>query len=401
MSFRVRCSCGKTLTVPDALLGKKVACPGCKRTYRAALQEKSPVRARPAAGEIELPPIDPASSPSELNLLEGIELMPRVGPTCPGCKKPQPPDARICVTCGIDLVTGERILGDTGEGPSVLTYAENTKPGVRSKAAQREIVGEPKRSYAADAALAFIYPVHGVRNGLKLLVIEAVALLLIPFRVSIIDILSVPLVFVSWNAFVYFVFNGWLNALYLRVVEQTAIAVDEMPGIMWEDGPIDDIVRPCFRYLGAAFCALAPVAVYSLLLGMKLIPGPLHSVAVMLAWLAAGLFMWPLLVILFTFGATSKLYRVDLLIQAVFQTSRAYLALWGMLLIIAACYVVPLLGPILNEMGFTNSMPSIDMFGIWGSVGYELLVVYLMLVAMRQIGLYYLHFKNRIAFLFD
>lgn len=395
MALRIRCSCGKTLAVPDSLIGRKVACPGCKKTYRAtppAPEQKS---------EIELPSIDPASSPSELNLLEGIELMPRIGPTCPRCKKPQPPEARICVTCGVDLLTGKSVLDNSGGGPSSLSYAENTKPGLRARAAGREIVGEPKRSYAADAALAFIYPVHGVRNALKLLIIGGVSLLLIPFRVSIIDLLSVPLVFVSWNAFVYFVFNGWLDALYLRVVEQTAIAVDEMPGIIWEDGPIDDVVRPCFRYLGAAFCALAPVAVYALLLGMKLIPGPLHSVAVMLAWLAAGLFMWPLLVILFTFGATSKLYRIDFLIQAVFRTTRAYIALWGMLLIIAACYVVPLLGPILNGMGFTNTMPSIDMLGIWGLVGYELLIVYLMLVAMRQIGLYYLHFKNRIAFLFD
>lgn len=384
MALRIRCSCGKTLAVPDSLIGRKVACPGCKKTYRATPptpEQKS---------EIELPPIDPASSPSELNLLEGIELMPRIGPTCPRCKKPQPPEARICVTCGIDLLTGKSVLDKSSSGPTALGYAENTKPGLRARAAGREIVGEPKRSYAADVALAFAYPVKSGRDVLTLLAIEVVALLLVVFRLPFFLMLPEQIIC-----------NGWLAAVYLRVVEHTAISVDELPGIRWDDGLIEDIIKPGFRFAGALLCALTPAAVFAVLLATGLIPPPLRSMLVMLVWLAAGIFMWPLLVILFTFGATGKLYRIDLLIQAVFRTAAAYFILWVLLLLVGACYLLPIIGPILDEYGVKNSLPSIDDYGIWGAVAIQALGVYLMLVAMRQIGLYYLHFKNRIAFLFD
>ncbi|MBI5765169.1 MAG: hypothetical protein HZA51_16760 [Planctomycetes bacterium] len=384
MALRIRCTCGKTLAVPDSLMGRKVACPGCKKTYRAtppAPEQKS---------EIELPPIDPASTPSELNLLEGIELMPRIGPTCPRCKKAQPPEARICVTCGVDLLTGKSVFDKSSGGPTALSYAENTKPGLRARAAGREIVGEPKRSYAADALLAFAYPVKSGRDLLTLLAIEVVALLLVVFRLPFMLMLPEQIIL-----------NGWLAAVYLRVVEHTAIAVDELPGIRWDDGPIEDIIKPGFRFAGALLCALTPAALFAVLLATGLIPPPLRSIAVILTWLAAGVFMWPLLVILFTFGATGKLYRIDLLIQAVFRTAQAYFILWILLLFVGACFLLPIIGPILDGYGVKNSLPSIDDLGIGGAVAIQALGVYLMLVAMRQIGLYYLHFKNRIAFLFD
>ncbi|MEK7324168.1 MAG: hypothetical protein AAB217_02790 [Chloroflexota bacterium] len=391
MALRIRCTCGKTLAVPEALLGKKVACPGCKRTYRATPPVKPPSSPREAAREIELPSIDPASSPSELNLLDGIELMPRpTGATCPVCKKVQPAEARICVSCGIDLATGKSILDNSGTAPAELSYAENTRPGQRSRAAKREIVGEPKRSYAADAMLAFVYPIKTVRDVLTFLVIELVAIILIAFQLPF--FVSLPEQIIC---------NGWLAAVYLRVVEHTAIAVDELPGIRLEDGPIEDIIKPVFRFIGAFFCALVPVALYATAAAMGIIPAPMRSVVIMLLWLAAGVFMWPLLVILFTYGATSKLYRVDLLIQAIFRTAGVYFALWLMLLLVGACFLLPIMGPILERYGVQHSLPSVDSWGVWGAVAIRALGVYLMLVAMRQIGLYYLHFKNRFTFLFE
>ncbi len=389
MALRIRCTCGKTLAVPEALLGKKVACPGCKRTYRATPPVKSP--SRESASEFELPQIDSASSPSELNLLDGIELMPRpTGGTCPVCKKAQPAEARICITCGIDLATGKSILDTSGTAPANLSYAENTRPGLRAKAANRHIAGEPLRGYWADVALAFVYPVKSGRDILTLLVIFVVAIAAVILR--------------PFGCFMLvgrFIMNGWLASVYLTVVEQTAIAVDELPGIRWEDGPWDDIIKPGLKFLGAFICTLAPAALCTVLMTTGIIPAPFRSITVVLVWLAGGLFLWPIFVILFTFDATNKLHRLDLIITTIFRTAKAYFVLWCLLLVVGLCFLLPILQPILEGYGIQSSLPSIQDWGFYGAVALQLLGVYLMLVAMRQIGLYYLHFKNRFTFLFE
>ncbi|MEK7326393.1 MAG: hypothetical protein AAB217_14175, partial [Chloroflexota bacterium] len=93
IAFKIKCKCGKMLGVPAALAGKKVVCPGCRRAYRVPAQVGTPTTVRPASlsspvvdapSELDLSSIDPASSPSELNLLDGVELQKPSGPVCPG-----------------------------------------------------------------------------------------------------------------------------------------------------------------------------------------------------------------------------------------------------------------------------------------------------------------------------
>ncbi len=317
--------------------------------------------------------------------------MPRpTGATCPVCKKVQPAEARICVTCGIDLATGKSILDKSGTAPANLSYAENTRPGQRSRAAKRQIVGEPLRSYWADVALAFIYPVKSGRDILTLAVIFVVAIAAVILR--------------PFGCFMMvgrFIMNGWLASVYLTVVEQTAIAVDELPGIRWEDGPWDDIIKPGLKFFGAFICTLTPAAVYAVLMGTGILPAPFQSIIVLLVWLAGGLFLWPIFVIMFTFDATNKLLRLDLIITTIFRTAKAYFVLWCLLLVVGVCFLLPILQPILESYGIQSSLPSIKDWGFYGAVALQLFGVYLMIVAMRQIGLYYLHFKNRFTFLFE
>jgi hypothetical protein len=74
MSIVVTCTCGKRLQVPDQLAGKRGKCAGCGN-----------VLAIPA-------PPEPAASR-----------------TCPSCREPVGPVAILCVNCGHDFRTGERV----------------------------------------------------------------------------------------------------------------------------------------------------------------------------------------------------------------------------------------------------------------------------------------------------
>lgn len=74
MPIVVTCTCGKRLQVPDQLAGKRGKCAGCGN-----------VLAIPA-------PPEPAASR-----------------TCPSCREPVGPVAILCVNCGHDFRTGERV----------------------------------------------------------------------------------------------------------------------------------------------------------------------------------------------------------------------------------------------------------------------------------------------------
>ncbi len=93
MPIRVECDCGKSLNVPDKLAGKKGKCPACGAVLNI-----------PAGGgggdefEITAPPAK-ASAGS--------------GKKCPNCNKQWPVDAVICVACGTNMVTGEKLSTET------------------------------------------------------------------------------------------------------------------------------------------------------------------------------------------------------------------------------------------------------------------------------------------------
>lgn len=117
-SIRVACKyCGARIRLPARAAGRRVKCPKCARVLRIAGPPAAP------------PPPATTAAGSDSDLLSELEFAeqtaqavapaPRAaptrqpqtgGPTCPSCQQSLPPDAKICVQCGISLETGRSII---------------------------------------------------------------------------------------------------------------------------------------------------------------------------------------------------------------------------------------------------------------------------------------------------
>lgn len=430
-AIRLKCKCGKILRVTSDLSGKKVKCPGCAAVYRvpqapaaagpqpaavvktpsapAPAAAAAPARAAPSSmafrtavtgpraaenlsseassspSDMDLTAAAVAATPSELDLLSEIELLPS-GPVCPGCKKQQPGSAKICVSCGIDLATGERILEKKSGSPVSMGYAQDR---FQIRRGSKDVVGEPIRSYWADSLHSFVYPVKNLNNAVTLGIIMAIASC------------RVFLIFGIFALIGKFIIGGWLAACYLSVVTHTAMGIEALPGVKMEDGPWDDIIKPAFRYAGAFFFALAPAAAFVILLASGALPDFMQSGVALLLWLAGGVFVWPMLVMLFAFEEWKQAYRVDLIITTISRAFLPYLSLWLILLVVGSTSILPVLFPIFDKLGVDIHPEFLSGNGLLTSILMQAVGVYLTIVSMRQIGLYYLHFKNRFTFSFE
>jgi hypothetical protein len=109
MPIKFKCgSCQHVLTVPDNLAGKQGKCPKCQTALRvpvpkAAASQGSgqPVAAAPA------PYVDPRMN----SLLNEVGVVQKTGPVCPSCSADIKPGVVVCVNCGMNLQTGQKITG--------------------------------------------------------------------------------------------------------------------------------------------------------------------------------------------------------------------------------------------------------------------------------------------------
>jgi phage FluMu protein Com len=94
MPIKIKCKCGKVLAVPDSMAGKKGRCPACK-VILSIPAAKGPPKLKLAAGAATATGA-PAAPASEKK-------------TCPYCSAILPGDAIICVNCGTNLLTGQKL----------------------------------------------------------------------------------------------------------------------------------------------------------------------------------------------------------------------------------------------------------------------------------------------------
>lgn len=98
MPIKFKCNqCQHVLTVPDNLAGKTGKCPKCQN----ALKVPVPKAAAPA------PVIDPRMN----SLLNEVGVVQRTGPVCPSCQCDIQPGVVVCVRCGFNLQTGQKVSG--------------------------------------------------------------------------------------------------------------------------------------------------------------------------------------------------------------------------------------------------------------------------------------------------
>lgn len=158
MPIKLKCSCGQTLTVPDALAGKTGKCPKCQAAIKIpspaqgdaetkpagakpqpapAAAKSAPAAAKPAAAKpaaAKPAPAKPAAAVrpaaaaaqsaaggavapmarggSDIDsLFDEIGLKKKTGPTCPKCGNGISTAAVLCTHCGFNLQTGEQAAG--------------------------------------------------------------------------------------------------------------------------------------------------------------------------------------------------------------------------------------------------------------------------------------------------
>lgn len=363
MALRVKCKCGKVLKIPSRLAGKVAACPQCKRKYRI------PAEPDPQPSHLDLDllaglPVDPPSSP------HGIELE-----TNPGSAL-EPPTA---------------VAVDKNE-PIKLGYAREHGTPAASSSPLSDGIADPRRSFWADALGSFIYPVRSGGNVVTLMVILFISAIqeFIP-NFACLGLICSSIIF------------GWLAALYFSVIQITATGSDDLPGIRMEDGIVDDIIKPAFYYIGAILVVLLPSLLLAVAVALGWVP---QSMGIMLPfWLAAGIFLLPITLLLFAFDAPGMIFRLDLIASTIFRTILPYLAIWILLSLVGFGLLMTVAGSSIVDSFMPKFLLNASLkqatIGMSLNVVLNIAGTYLTIVAMRVIGLYYLHFKKRFTIVME
>lgn len=118
MPIAVKCSCGKALSAPDHLAGKRVKCPGCGNPL--GIPGASAPAAKPAAAAPK--PAAPAAKPPAPKAPAGAKPAARPPATpaeedkplhdyasCPNCNAFVSKKDAICIHCGLNLITGKKL----------------------------------------------------------------------------------------------------------------------------------------------------------------------------------------------------------------------------------------------------------------------------------------------------
>ena len=182
MPIAIQCRCGKSLSVRDELAGKAVKCPGCSQPVRVPAAGSSaaakpgaakpsaakPVAARPAASSATAA----RSSMDDLFAEEGLDR--QVASICPACNAEMAAGMVMCMKCGFNQQTGERMQAhlvagvDIDAGTMALMRAENDM--ARTKALQDRMV---KNSGMPPWMLALVLFILGSATTIAVIAVNA------------------------------------------------------------------------------------------------------------------------------------------------------------------------------------------------------------------------------------
>lgn len=332
------CVCGHSYKIPPGAVGRRARCRRCGHVARIPAADSPSPKARSAknAGDAGIP------------LADERDPLPQV-PTF------VPPDV---------------VIEESPEEPFVVPYP---------------------RSFLADVAHSLLFFIEPENLPSLAIVWLFTAFAILSSGVSSL-MLGPGFGFMLAPAFVItvVVIVGWVGSYCMRLIEETVADEDDLPGTT-SGGFFESVLRPLGLFAAAWVCLLLPViamAVVELTWGLP-IPTLWYQMAAV-----AAVFMWPMAVLCVSIGGITVFARADLMIASVLRTFVPYLLVWLLLAItgLLTWYVCRLLAtpppgrpsPLAN-----HPLPATVLIG-W-------VFAYATIIAMRIIGLYYRHYKQRFA----
>lgn len=126
MPIEVTCQCGKRLKAKDELAGRTVKCPNCQQPLKIpASQAAAPAAPTPVAPTPVAPtPVAPAPAGDAFaDLFDDAGMGHQGGPICPSCNAGVADGAVICIHCGYNLETGQRLRTNIGSAGGEVAEA--------------------------------------------------------------------------------------------------------------------------------------------------------------------------------------------------------------------------------------------------------------------------------------
>ncbi len=390
---RVFCPCGTAYKIAEASIGKKAKCKKCGETFELKLPE-------------DTGPIAIADAPAFDDAVAEAVARGNAAPT-----KEISVEAQAAAAIVLPPTAG----------------------GVSSAAVVNERHEMGAGQYFHDLAATLAFP-KNVRSLINFIIMFVILLLGFMGR-------SVPL----FGIFFFLMSLGWYAAFRLGVIASAAAGEEEIPALSFEEGFGGGVALPLFKWVGTWAVVLLPAVVMMVVMGvasrtvfMQGMTGILAATGMgmtLLGLTIAGLALWPMVVLCVCLGGFETLVRVDLIVATLVKTLPMYVLTIG--IVFGTQYVDYLwhatgqreaaratfegtemeglvdedgqfIGDQLTpeqwqELEEKNSDPRpVDFVaGAETSLAYNLIglgvMLYLEIIAMRAIGLYYFHFKNRFA----
>ena len=201
---------------------------------------------------------------------------------------------------------------------------------------------------------------------------------------------------VSWLGL--FGISGCLAAFFVTIVTETAQGADELPYLSSLFAALEnvwsDIVVPISSFFISFLYVLLPLMIANPILWYLAEKGAISETlckGILVALLVAGLFFWPIVMLILAFDRLLLLLRPDLIVAAIKAVLGPYLLCWLCLL---AAFAVGYAVSFLLPQGAPGKLEV-----TWRTIAaLALLAINLsvFIYAMRIVGLLYLHYQHRL-----
>lgn len=364
MPVQLRCKCGAVFKPERPSASGEVRCPTCRRGFRLSPEKLRAVfgegdatsSERPWSPELDPPAWLPAS-PITADPVDPPPASPAVNPLAPLVDYSQESARRF--RAKFDLLTDDEPL-------------------------------PPYRTFARDCRDAWAYPFWSVGNAFVFCILVAVTVLLHPR-----GLLGGFYLTLYFRVAVYILISGLLCGFYFSIVCSTIKNSNDLPELITPDWA-HNAPRSLSSFLGSAAVAFLPAVLTSLLCRWAVLPS--SWMGLMPLWIVLGAFLLPITLLLFALEAPATLYRPDQIVRTIGRTLLPYLAVWLVVLAFAVVQIMVDFPFAHGWLGLNARQPPWSWLGFGGL---RVLAVYLAVVAMRVIGLYYLHYRRRFAIVLE